>query len=49
MGFHTNKNASKRSTWRLNKKETSKIIGCADGQYAAKLRKFGEDKKRKMR
>jgi hypothetical protein len=37
MGLHTDKYAGKRSTGRLNKKETSKIIGSADRQYATKL------------
>jgi hypothetical protein len=39
MGLHTNEYASKRSTLRLDKKETSKIIGCANRQNAAKLEK----------
>jgi len=39
MGLHTNEYASKRSALRLDKKETSEIIGCADRQDAAKLEK----------
>jgi hypothetical protein len=39
MGLHANEYAGKRSTLRLDKKETTKIIGCANGQYAAKLEK----------
>jgi hypothetical protein len=42
MYLHTNEYAGKRSTWRLDKKETSKIIGSANRQYAAKLGKVGE-------
>jgi hypothetical protein len=49
MSLHTNEYASKRSALRLDKKETSKIIGCADRQYAGKLGKWVKDDERKRR
>jgi hypothetical protein len=49
MGLHTDEYAGKRSTLRLDKKETSKIIGSANRQNAAKLRKVSQDNKGKKR